>query len=884
VALGPGTRLGVYEILGPLGSGGMGEVYRARDLKLGRAVAIKVLPPALHDDVERLSRFVREATTLAALNHQNIAHIHGFEDSTGVPALVMELVEGPTLSDRIAKGPLPLDEALPIAKQIAEGLDAAHEQGIIHRDLKPANIKVRDDGTVKILDFGLAKALDSRPPSGINVTQSPTITTPAVLTGVGTILGTAAYMSPEQAKGKPADKRSDVWAFGCVLYEMLTGRRPFPGQTTVEVLSNILTSEPDWQALPEGTPDGVQRVLRRCLQKHAATRLKAVGDAVFELDDRTHAPSVSAPARRRLAREAAIAVLAVVIGAAFGWRLTRSTASNPPRELLRGRFSITLPSDAPLSKLDTPTLAVSPDGQQLAFAAGDPTRLFIRDLATASLRPVPRTEGASAPFFSPDGRSIGFFADGAVKRVSVDGTDVTTVCGTAGNPRGGAWNIDGTIAFNPAPGSALFRVNADGGDPQPLTTLDVSQGEGAHHWPDFISEGDAILYTVGKGTSTSWDDREIMVESLRTHQRHVVTRGTAARYVTPGHLIVARGGSLFLLPFDVQRLQTTGTPNLLADGVMQSAFGAAQFSVSRSGTFAYVPGGVNQRELVWATRSGATTALPTPPQTYWSVRLSPDARQLAIGVEGPTYGVWIYDLLRDTLTRQTFEGTSAYPIWTPDGKRLTFNSTKSGGVLNLFWKPIDGSSEEERLATSSRIQIANSWAPDGRTLAFEDHGERTGRDIWMLSLDRDRRVWPFAATPYEEGGAAFSPDGHWIAYVSTEGGAANIFLREFPGPGAKIQVSNDGGGGPVWSGDGRELFYRNGDRMMVVGVERGAPLRISKPRELFRMPALAATLRQADYDVTRDGQRFIMIRPRGAPARIQHVEIAIHAVGTGTGT
>jgi dipeptidyl aminopeptidase/acylaminoacyl peptidase len=352
--------------------------------------------------------------------------------------------------------------------------------------------------------------------------------------------------------------------------------------------------------------------------------------------------------------------------------------------------------------------------------------------------------------------------------------------------------------------------------------------------------------------------------------------------MAPGHLIVARSGSLFLLPFDVHRLQTTGTPIQLAEGVMQSAFGAAQFSASRTGTFAYVPGGVSQRELVWATRSGAISALTTPPQTYWSARLSPDGQRLALGVEGPTYGVWIYDLERETMTRQTFEGTSAYPIWTPDGQRLTFNSTKAGGVLNLFWKPADRTGEEERLATSPRIQIANSWSPDGRTLAYQDNGERTGRDIWMLSLDSNRRAWPFAATSYQEGGAAFSPDGHWIAYVSTEAGAPNVFVREFPGPGPKIQVSNDGGGGPVWSGDGGQLFYRRGDYMMVADVERNLVLHISKPRALFAVPALSSTLFQADYDVARDAQRFIMIRPRGTPPRVTHVEIAVHAVGAGS--
>ena len=865
----------------------MGEVFRARDTQLDRDVAIKILPDTFAADVDRVARFQREAKILAALSHSNIAIVHGLEHAGDVHALVMELVPGEDLSQRIARGAVPLDEALPIAKQIAEALEAAHEHGIVHRDLKPANIKVRPDGTVKVLDFGLAKLADRPLSADVDAAQAPTRSLHATVGDV--ILGTPAYMSPEQARGKPVDKRADIWAFGCVVFEMLTGRAAFGRPGTADILAAVLEHQPEWGRLPRRTPPRVERLLRRCLQKDRTRRLRDIGDALLDLDDAPEDDFAAAGHRLSAGSRAAAAALFLVIGIIVGAALVWRVASAPARDLqqgVAGRFSIALGVSDALANLENPAVAISPDGKRLAFVAGSTPRLFLRELNESEARPVPGTEGASSPFFSPDGRSVAFFADGRVKKVSVGGGDPVTLAGSAGNPRGGAWNADGTIAFTPAPGTALFRLDADGGTPQPLTKLDVARGEGAHHWPEFMPDGKAILYTVGTGTATSWDDREIVVESLSTGERHVVAHGTAARYVASGHLVVARGGALTAIPFDATRLQTTGAPIRIAEGVMQSAFGAAQFSASRNGTFVYVAGGTSTRELVWFSRAGVAKTLPAPAQTYWSVRISPDGQRLALGVEAASYGVWLYDLARGTPTRVTFDGTSAFPIWTPDGARLTFNSTKSGGVLNLFWRPADGSGEDERLASSDALQIANSWSPNGRVLAYQNVGPQTGRDIWLLSLDQRDTPRPFLQTKYDEGGAAFSPDGRLMAYVSTEAGPPNIYVvamewgrQPFPGPGEKIRVSKDGGGGPVWSRNGHELFYRNGNRMMATNVEPGSRLRVGNPRVLFEGRFGRAPF-QADYDVSPDGQQFIMIRARGEQAPVTQLEIAINAVGT----
>ena len=854
----------------------MGEVYQARDVTLLRDVAVKILPGTPATDAVRVARFQQEARILASLNHPHIAQIYGFDHANGLSFLALELVEGENLAERIRRGPLKLSDAVELTRQIAEALDAAHERGIIHRDLKPANVMITRAGAVKLLDFGVAKVLAAADDAAETI---------AAETRAGSLIGTVAYMSPEQARADAVDKRADVWAFGCIVFEMLTATQAFSGRSSADVLAAILHDEPDWRLLPASVPTSVERLLRHCLTKDPRRRLRDIGDALFELESAGDDVGFSGgqTTRARWLAAVAVAVTAVTAlgaGVLLGRRLAPASSGRAEGGS-GGRFSIALPEGEHLASLEMPAVAISADGRRVAFVAGDTTaRLFVRELDQPSGRLLAGTDGAVSPFFSPDGRSVGFFAGGRLKRVSIDGGDVVTVCGGASNPRGGAWNIDGTIAFAPAPGSALVQVDANGGQPRPLTTLDSKRGEGAQHWPEFLPGGDAIIYTSGTGTASSWDDRDIVLESLATHQRRIIAHGSSARYVASGHLVVARGGALMMLPFNLQQLQATGGPVRVADGVMQSEYGASQFSVSRNGSFVIVPGDQRERELVWISRNGAAKPLSVPPQTFWSIRLSPDGTRLALGIEGSSYAVWIYDLSRGTMTRQTFEGTSAYPIWTPDGKGLTFNSTRSGGVLNLFWRPADGSGEAERLATSDAIQIANSWSPDGRLLMYQDSSPSTGRDIWVWSR-ADRKSSPWLRTPYDEGGAMFSPDGRWLAYVSSEGGSANVYVRPFPGAGETLQISNDGGGGPVWSANGRELFYRepNG-RMMAVDIEAVAPLRAGRPHVLFDAPR-STPIFQADYDVTRDGQQFIMFRPRGDRAPVTRIDIGVHAIRGG---
>jgi eukaryotic-like serine/threonine-protein kinase len=872
----PGSHLGHYEIGDLIGRGGMGVVYRARDLRLLRDVAVKVLPSALTADPDRLARLRHEARLLASLNHPHICAIHQLEETDGVSALILELIEGETLADRLrARGEgkgLPLDETIRLARQVVDALDTAHQRGIVHRDLKPANIKITPGGAVKVLDFGLGK-----------LTSAPGEHALTMGTVDGAVLGTVGYMSPEQARGLPVDKRTDVWAFGCVLFDMLTGRQAFGGKTASDVIASVLSGEPDWTVLPVTTPNGLRRLLRRCLEKDRERRLRDIADARCDLED--DAPVVDtralppSPGWRREIVAVAIG-LAALVGIWFASGRLRSPAPESRGPALVGQFTVSLRPDEALVNLDMPAVAMSADGRLIAFVGGDAVRrLYVRAIDELTARAVPGTEGASSPFFSPDGRTVAFFSAGAIKTVSVDGGDPVVVCACgASNPRGGAWSADGTIAFAPAPGTPLFRVPAIGGTRQPLTTLAGTRGEGAHHWPAFMPDGKAVLYSVGTGAMSSWDEREIVVQSLATGARRTVAHGTAARYVDSGHLVVARGGALLAIPFDAARLEPSGPPVRIAEGVVQSAFGAAQFDVSRTGTIVSVPGDVIEREIISVTRDGAIEPLPLPRRTYWSVRRSPDDRRLALGVEAANYGVWIYDLPRATMTRLTFDGTNAWPIWTPDGRRVTYNSTRSSGVLNLFWRAADGSGDDERLATSDVIQIPDSWSPDGRYLAYQNNGAGTGRDIWILDRTGAQKPWPFVRTQFDEGGAAFSPDGRWIAYVSTESGTRNVFVRSFDGTGEKWQISTEGGAGPVWATDHRQLFYMAGRRMMVVDIDQTPMFHAGLARVLFEAAVEPAGFQQ-NYDVSADGQRFYMIRSRGPAAPVSQLQLAMNWVG-----
>ncbi len=906
-----GSRLGSYEILSLLGAGGMGEVYRARDTKLNRDVAIKVLPDLFAADPERLARFRREAQVLAALNHPNIAHIYGLEESNSVRALVMELVEGATLAELLGSaldaaapnarearqavgvgphgqlrkaGPLPVDQALPIAKQIADALEAAHEQGVTHRDLKPANIKVRDDGMVKVLDFGLAKlaAPLASEAAAMALSQSPTLTTPAA-TLAGVILGTAAYMSPEQARGRTVDKRTDIWAFGCVLYEMLTGKQAFRGEDITEILAAVVKTEPDWQALPADVPSNIRTLLFRCLQKDIKKRVRDAGDIVIECEEALAAPatSVAAPAtvapilsRRSLVVGFAGLLLGGLITGLAVWRL------NPAPTAPVSRFTMILPPGQRLAGLYQTAVAFSPDGRRLAYvaSAGSPQQLYLREMDSFEGSPVAGTEGAVNPFFSPDGQWVGFFTVDRLKKVSISGGPPVILARVEDFGRGGSWGNDGNIIFASRFDSGLSLVSAAGGTVQSLTTKDRQKAEGSHRFPHHLPGGGGVLFTVGTGGS--WDDARIEVLKLGTGERKVLIEGGSdARYVPTGHLVHLRAGTLMAVPVDLDRLEVTGPPVALVEGVLPSTdnTGAAQASFADPGSLVYVSGGgqAGERTLAWVDRTGTEQSLQLPPRSYRHPRLSPDGQRVVLDIDKGNGGdVWVYDLPRGTLTRLTFEATNAFPVWASNGKKVTFESTKAGPT-NLFWKPADGSGAQERLTTSENTQNPGPWSPDGETLAFTEADPATGSDIWVLSLKDGRKSQPFLRTPFNEGNLVFSPDGHWVAYQSNESGRDEVYVQPFPGPGSKGLVSTQGGTEPVWSRDGHELFYRSGDKMMVVATMIQPAFRASKPEVLFEKPHYVLPLLR-NYDVTSDGRRFLMLKESEQVAAATHINVVLN--------
>ena len=856
----------------------MGEVYRARDTKLNRDVAIKVLPEAVAHDPERLGRFEREAKTLAALNHPNIAHIHGFEDSTGTPALVMELVEGPTLADRIARGAIPLEEALPIAKQIAEALEAAHEQGIIHRDLKPANIKVRSDGTVKVLDFGLAKAY-ALDPSNADVSHSPTISMAA--TNAGVILGTAAYMSPEQAAGKPVDRRADVWSFGVVLWEMLTGERLFDAETVSHTLADVLRLPIEFDKLPAEAPRPIRGLLRRCLERNARNRLRDIGEARIVLENLANpaheggVDGLSTPSEARSHKVAWVAAgvlgLVALSAAGFGWwRSTRPL----DRPLIR--LSVDLGPDAVAGFRTTAVL--SPDGTRIVFpirGSNGVLQLATRTLDQPQAAAMFGTEGGSDAFFSPDGQWIGFFAGGKLKKVAVQGGAPVTLC-DAGEPRGGSWGEDGNIIFTPAFDSGLMRVSFAGGTPQQLTKTGNSFD--LYRWPQVLPAGKGVLFTMS-ANPFSWEDADVGVVSVKTGEVKIVQHGGYfGRYMSSphgtGHLLYVHDGTMFAVPFDPDRLATLGTPvPLLSDVAGNSVDGGGQFDASVNGSFVYVSGksaASSSYPIVWMDSSGKTTPLLAKPGAYGAPRFSPDGKRLAFtasGSQGPN--VWVYDWERDTPTQLTFTGPGNLEIaWAPDGKHIVFGSSAAGAAA-LWWIRSDGSGEPQKLLERKNTGVGlrpQSFTPDGRRLAFDDNVTTgTGVETWTLPLDlsdpehpKPGKPEPFLATAVRQVDATFSPDGKWMAYSSNESGADDIFVRPFPGSGGKWRISTGGGKFPTWSRTGRELFYLSlsDGRIMVANYTvqgdsfSATKLRVWSDRQVL-LPNFIRVL-----DLHPDGKRF----------------------------
>jgi Tol biopolymer transport system component len=869
-----GTRLGSYEVVAQVGAGGMGEVYRARDTKLGRDVAIKVLPANFVNDPERLSRFQREARMLAALNHANIATIYGLEQYDGGTCLVMELVSGETLAERVKAGPLGVEEALKIAVQIAEALEAAHEKSIIHRDLKPANVKVTPEGKVKVLDFGLAKAFAGDATTE-DLSNSPTLSMAATMQGV--IMGTAAYMSPEQAKGKPVTKATDIWAFGCVLYELLSGHAAFEGDDITEILAAVVKIEPDWSRLPENSPAAIRELLRRCLRKDRRQRLQDATGVRIEIEEAITAPSpgptAAAPARRGW-RQAVVLGLAVLVAAVVAglavWRLKPS----PPLPVTR--TVINVPPGQQLAGLDSgPALALSPDGTQLAYVArqGATQQLYLRAMDSLEARPMPGTEGATNPFFSPDSKLVGFFAGGKLKKVSVAGGASVTL-GDVANPRGASWGSQGVIAFSASTTSLLQELPDAGGAPQPLTHFD--KGENSHRWPEFLPGGKAVLFASGVGGG--FNGAQIAAQSVATgERRNLVQGGTNPRYAPTGHLVYAQGGNLMAVPFDPQRLAVTGSAVPIVEGVVQSVAGNSQYSFSAAGSLVYVPGSVQSRRttLVWVSRNGGEKPLPAPAHNYEWPRISPDGRRLAVTILEDGSQIWLYDLSRETLTRSTFEGNvNIGPLWTPDGKRITFRTNKEGAADHSFWQLADGSGGLEQLTTGEYNESPSSWSPDGQLLAFMETNPTTGQDIWVLRMS-DRKAQPFLRTRFNESVPRFSPDGRWLSYISDESGRYEVYVQPYPGPGGKWQISTEGGTEPVWNPNGRELFYRSGDKMMAVDIATQPSFTLGKPHMLFQGPYIPTSATFPYYDVSPDGQRFLMLKPiesaEAAPTQINVV-------------
>ena len=886
-----GTTLSHYKVLEKIGQGGMGEVYRAEDTNLDREVAIKVLPEQFTQDPQRLARFDREAKLLAQLNHPNIAAIYGFEKAEGVHFLALELVPGETLAERVAKGPLPVEEALEVCRQIAEGVEAAHEKGVIHRDLKPANVKVTPEGKVKILDFGLAKAFEEEISEG-DMSQSPTLT--EEMTRAGVILGTAAYMSPEQAKGKPVDKRTDVFAFGAVLYELLTGKRAFGGETITETIAAVLKSEPDWKALPTSIPAGVQRLLSRCTQKDPKRRLHHMADARLEIEEAWSIPhSVDPTDTAPLAAWQRLLpwTLATVMGITAVGMFVSQSRGPEPTSLQPFHLQIVLPEGIHLAvDTDHPTIALTPDGRQLVFVGDEngTRRLYTRDLSDPSARPIAGTEGAASLFISPDGAWIGFFVDGTLKKVSSHGgvpVEVYTVT-SIDTHRGAAWSGNDTVIYAPSLNSGLYQGSVKGELKRPITEwAEITEPTAPYAWPDILPSGHHVLFT--DNTAGRLDDARVAVLSPSSDEiKNLVNGATYPRYSTTGHILFTRDGSLYAVPFDPQALEVTGREQKLIDGVMSADTGAAQFTISTNDILAYVAGGLTSRvhELVWVDREGGTEALVDVGGGFGSVRLSPDGTQLALSIQdGANLDIWLLDLMRlPALTRVTFHpGEDFSPVWDPIGGRLAFASEigEDTGELGpgLAW--IEGLSEPpEQLLQTPEMgdwDFPSSWSPDGQWLAFDARKGGASVGIYLLPVGGEREPVAFLTTPAREFSGMFSPNGQWIAYVSDESGRLEVYMRPFPGPGSQIQISTSGGAEPLWSRDGRELFYWEGNRMMSVSLSVGSVLDVSSPKTLFegRFERALSGGRTANYDVSLDGSRFVMLRRRNpvTPTVIQVV-------------
>jgi serine/threonine-protein kinase len=872
-----GTKLAHYEITSHIGSGGMGDVYEATDTKLGRSVAIKFLPEAFSHDTERVARFQREARVLASLNHPGIAAIYGLEEIDGRHFLVMELVPGDTLAERITRGLIPVDESLGIAKQICEALEAAHEQGIIHRDLKPANIKITPDGKVKVLDFGLAKAFEAEALK-TNLSQSPTLSMAA--TNAGVILGTAGYMSPEQARGKVVDKRADIWAFGVVLYEMLTGTLAFGDEDVSMTLSKVLQREPNFDALPPSLPMRVRGVLRVCLCKDPKQRVGDIRDVRLALEGAFETPApIGEASGRSKARDVWMwLALTLIVTSGVAGLVVWSTVHTPAPLPVR-RLQHMLPRTLELPVASGTLVALSPDGRTLVYRARDEGgvwRLYRRTLDVLDATPISGTEGSYSPFFSPDGQWVGFTAiDNTVMKVPLAGGRPVRIGNIPGTVtlRGASWELNGTIIVG-AWSSGLMRLSASGGDAVPLATPD----DGRQYWyPQVLPGGRAVLFTASQ---TMADAADVLVLDLKTGVRRTVVKGGAAGwYVPTGHIVFLRSGELWAVRFDPEKLVVSGEPVLVEQGLRVEIGGAVQFALANDGTLTYIPAEVNdvQRSLVWVDRTGHEEPLSAPERAYAYARISPDGTRVAVSINDQERDIWTWHLAGQTLTRLTFDPLpDGFPLWSPDGLRIIFASGNTQ-TPNLYWRAADGTGAVERLTKSPNGQIPNAITSDGTQILLGEVAPATGSDLMRMSVpptspsSKLGQPTPLVQTKFSERNAELAPGGQWLAYESNESGRGEIYVRPFPNvDGGRWQVSTGGGRTPLWSRDGQELFYVSPEEaLMGVRLERGQAWRSGTPTRVFQGRYLFATAGQRAFDIAPDGRRFLMIKNSDPTARPQ---------------
>jgi serine/threonine-protein kinase len=872
----PGQNLLHYRLVEKIGEGGMGVVWKAVDTNLNREVAIKVLPDLFSNDAERLTRFEREARLLATLSHTNIATVHGLHQAAGVRFLAMELAAGNDLTERITQGPIPVHEALTLGLQLTEALEAAHERGVIHRDLKPANIRVDAEGNVKVLDFGLAKAFEGDPAfASTNPSLSPTLTSAGTLAGA--ILGTAAYMSSEQAKGKPVDKRADVWAFGCVLYEMLTGRLTFPGETVSETLAAVIKDEPDWSRLPSDTPSSVRRLLRRCLHKDVRQRLRDIGDARIVISetlagraDEAEPAAIDPTTAAPLWTRALPWGIAGVLGALLIWSL--GFHPDPVAVDRRAaRFSMVLSEGESvwLANHDfeiMPSIAVSPAGDRVVYVSveeqlgtaktGGLRSLRSRSLNERQTQVLQGTDGAEVPFFSPDGQWVGFFKESQLMKVPAHGGATVKIADTYGPGNGGSWGTDDRIVFARSYVGPLWVVPAAGGEPRELTTL--AAGERNHRYPQLLPDGKSVLFTVKLSGILSFDDAGIAIADLETGKHSVLSvSGTFARYLPSGHLVYARDGGLLAAPFDLDSLTVTGGAVPVLEGLLSNPItGSASYETSRDGTLVYVPGsfGSGPTSLVRIDRQTGQRELVTADHFAGSPHLHPDEKRIVMHGSAANDLVLVLDLERGTVLRMSDgSSNSILPIWGPKGEGIVYTGDRSGSE-EIVWLPADGAALQKLVDPAGQPQDGSSWSPDGTVLAI-NRGPRSNRDIWMLDLERGGPPKPFLTSSAYEGEPVFSPDGQWIVYTSDESGVLEVYARTYPGPGGKVQVSNGGGFLPRWRGDGREVYYQDEEAVYAVPIAWGPGPQPGRPERLFEVDARLPM----GYDVTSDGRWFYVV-------------------------